>query len=386
MLREVFVVDKQRVQCIDIVKGLAILIVVMGHLVDNSDVSSFVSKCIGMALGSFFILASYFYKPGQGYLSNVKKRVFQLVIPLLVWNLVVIVLCFLYETIVGSAAEITDYLKAYWNRIYDSSSLTAINLGAESTSSVPSVYGESIVNMVLNPSWFLNRLFFTELIFFAVADWALKKLWRVCVAMAALLTVTFLYTQFFSLHLPMQLDSCFALAALLLFGSYMRKLDFAKYIEKSRWDRKKLILTGIILACFIAAKIWLTDFFGDQLQSGRFGSGGSVSVYIWFVCMILSFYVMMLIGSLLSHVPFVSGGLKRIGMHTLMILLFHMLIGKMVLYILWRILVADPDASMPLWASAIAVVIAVTLSMLISIARDKVKAKIAARRKKAAVT
>ena len=152
-------------------------------------------------------------------------------------------------------------------------------------------------------------------------------------------------------------------------------------MEQGRWDKKKLVLTGIVLACFIAAKIWLSDFFGNQLQTGRFGSAGSVSVYIWFVCMLLSFYVMMLIGSLLSHVPFVSGGLRRIGMHTLIILLFHMLIGKIVLYIIWRILVADPDASLPLWASLIAIVAAVALSMLISIARDNVKAKIAAKRK-----
>ena len=89
--------------------------------------------------------------------------------------------------------------------------------------------------------------------------------------------------------------------------------------------------------------------------------------------MMLSFYVMMLIASIISHVPGISEGLKRIGRHTLIILLFHMLIGKMVLYIIWRILVFDPDAALPLWASLIAVVVAVALSMLISCGRDKVK-------------
>lgn len=367
--------SKERVQCVDIAKGLAIIAVAMVHIIQDSAVSAGLNRWIGGFLGMFFILSSYFYTPGKGYRFNVQKRIFQIVIPLLVYNLVVLVLCYVFETCTGSAAEPLDYVKAYWDRIYDNTSLTAVSLTADTSADMTGLLvGDSIVNIVLRPSWFLNRLFFTELIFFAVADWALESFRRVCGVIFGLLTVTVLYVQFFPVHLPEQFDSCFAIAAIMLFGSYMKEIGCAVFIEKGPWDRKKVIISAAFLACFVLAGLWFSDFYGCELMTGKFGTAGSLSVYLWFVCQVIFFYVILLFSSSLSHVPYVSSGLKLIGKHTLIILIFHMLFGKMALYGIWKIVGWQAD-SIPLWANIVAGVISIAVSLAVSLARDKIKAK-----------
>ena len=234
--------ESKRIECVDITKGLAIIVVVISHLVMVSSISNVITRVFGGLMGVFFMLSSYFYKPGKGYLFNVKKRFFQVVIPFLVYNLVVILLVYVYESLRGTNMAFVEYLKVYWQRIYDSSSLTEINLGPNTSMRGPRGALSSIASMALVPSWFLHRMFFSELIFFAVADWALENTKRVACTIAVLLTITVLYVQFIPVHLPLQLDTCFAIAAIMLFGSYMRKLDAATYIEAHPWDKKKIEL------------------------------------------------------------------------------------------------------------------------------------------------
>ena len=89
------------------------------------------------------------------------------------------------------------------------------------------------------------------------------------------------------------------------------------------------------------------------------------------------FYVMLLFGSLLAHVGFLSSGLKLIGRHTLIILIFHMFFGNVVGQILtW----AFGYASKPIWISLISVVLAIFFSLMVSFARDAIKKGIALRK------
>ena len=369
--------ENKRIECVDITKGLAIIVVVISHLVMVSSISNVITRVFGGLMGVFFMLSSYFYKPGKGYLFNVKKRFFQIIIPFLVYNLVVILLVFLYESLRGTNMAFVEYLKVYWQRIYDSSSLTEINLGPDTGMRGPRGALTSIASMALVPSWFLHRMFFSELIFFAVADWALENTKRVACTIAVLLTITVLYVQFVPVHLPLQLDSCFAIAAIMLFGSYMRKLNAATYIETHPWDKKKIIITAIFLVLYVLAAFFLYEFFGRALINGKFGIVGSPSVYIWFFCQVIFFYVMLLFGSLLAHVGFLSATLKLVGRHTLMILLFHMFFGNVVGQILtW----AFGYASKPTWISLVSVVLALCLSLCVSLARDAIKKNMASRK------
>ena len=370
--------ENKRIECVDITKGLAIIVVVISHLVMVSSVSDVITRVFGGLMGVFFMLSSYFYKPGKGYLFNVKKRFFQVVIPFLVYTFVVILLCYIYELIQGTNPGFGEYLKAYWERLYDSTSLTQINLGPDTgRGGRPAGAGSSIMRMALVPSWFLHRMFFSELIFFAVADWALKNVKRAAGTIFVLLSITVLYVQFVPVHLPLQLDTCFAIAAIMLFGSYMRKLDAATYIETHPWDKKKIIITSIFLVLYVLAAIFLHDFFGRALIMGKFGTAGSLSVYIWFLCQVIFFYVMLLFGSLLAHVGFLSATLKLVGRHTLMILLFHMFFGNVVGQILtW----AFGYASKPTWISLVSVVLALCLSLCVSLARDAIKKNMASRK------
>ena len=366
--------EKQRIQCVDIVKGLAILVVVVTHLVSSQAASDFITRFFGGLMGVFFMLSSYFYKPGKGYLNNVRKRFFQIIIPFLVYNLAVVVLCWIYESIKCPEYGFLSYLQAYWKRIIDSGSLSVI----QSAGGPPrGVRAGSIATMAIVPSWFLNRMFFSELIFFAIADWALKDVRRLAASIFALLTVTVLYYQFVPVHAPLMLDNCFAIAAIMLFGAYMRQIDLATFIEQRKWDRKKIIVTAVFAALYIAAGFFLTDFFGKGLIMGQFGTAGSLSVYIWFLCQVIFFYTMLFLGTLIAHVPFLSAPLKLIGRHTLMILLFHMFFGSVVKTVL---AFAFGCESAPVWVSIAGVVLSVLFSLCLSLLRDRAKTCLAARK------
>lgn len=368
--------EEKRIECVDITKGLAIIVVVVSHLVMIPSVGDIVTRLFGGLMGVFFMLSSYFYKPGKGYLYNVKRRFFQVLVPFLVYNLVVLILCFIYETVMGLHPEVMDYLNIYWGRLYDTSSFTAINLAPYT--GAPRAFTQTVVHSIASnaviPSWFLHRMFFSELIFFAIADWALKNVKRVAGTIFGLLSITVLYTQFFKVHLPLQLDSCFAIAAVMLFGSYMRQIDCAAYIENHPWDKKKTAITAVFLALYVVGAIYLSDFYGRALIMGMFGTIGSLSVYIWFFCQVIFFYVMLFFASLIAHVPFLSEPLKLVGKHTLMILLFHLFFGIVVGQLLT---LAFGYETKPVWISWVSVVSALGLSLLVSMARDSIKAIIA---------
>ena len=63
----------ERIKSVDIVKGMAILVVVISHLIPDRTLSSWITKLFGGLMGLFFVMSGYFYKPGQSYMDNVKK-------------------------------------------------------------------------------------------------------------------------------------------------------------------------------------------------------------------------------------------------------------------------------------------------------------------------
>ena len=63
--------ESKRIECVDITKGLAIIVVVISHLVMVTSISNAITRVFGGLMGVFFMLSSYFYKPGKGYLFNV---------------------------------------------------------------------------------------------------------------------------------------------------------------------------------------------------------------------------------------------------------------------------------------------------------------------------
>ncbi|MGX8686020.1 MAG: hypothetical protein ACSW73_04255, partial [Spirochaetales bacterium] len=134
------------------------------------------------------------------------------------------------------------------------------------------------------------------------------------------------------------------------------------------------VITAVFLALYVVGAIYLSDFYGRALIMGKFGTIGSLSVYIWFFCQVIFFYVMLFFASLIAHVPFLSEPLKLVGKHTLMILLFHLFFGNVVGQLLT---LAFGYETKPVWISWVSVVPALGLSLLVSMARDSIKAKIA---------
>ena len=371
----------ERIKSVDIVKGMAILVVVISHLISDRTLSSWITKLFGGLMGMFFIMSGYFYKPGKSYVDNVKKRFRQIVVPMLVYNAIVLAVYFIFETIFANNPDPLNYLNVWVSRLYDPYSLKPAEMmlgggGPRPATVIPSV------NMIIGPSWFLMRMFVSELIFYGVADFSLKSRKNMFAMIFFLLTVSALCVQFIPVHLPLLLESCFALTAAMLFGAEMKRINIAGYIEKAAWDTKKILITIFFVALYVIGAIYLSDYYGRGMMLARFGPSGGISVLIWFFCQIYFFYVMLLAGTLLAKIPYVSDFFTYLGKNTLILLLWHNMLGSMVKGII-NYYGGYNSQTAPLWTGFIAVVFALAGSLAIAKLRE-ILLKKAAEKKSAA--
>lgn len=313
---------KERIGSIDIAKGLAIFFVCWFHLASSS-IPMVAGYLFSYIMGTFFFLSAYFYKPNQGYSYNVTKRLRQVVVPLLKFSAIIIVIYAVFNLIRGETVSVTQMFEAYKNNIFDPYSLTKISESVK-------IESNSYYNIVI-PFWFLSRLFFSELIFFAIADWAISSLKRLIPTVVGLITITFLVQQFVGYHLPFQFEVCFAIAGLMLVGAYLKQKKIMDYIETQYKSIKYWIIVIVSIAIYTVLLI-LFQAVGKGLRLGRFASGEfhSWHVYPWLLTTLAGTYFFLVLCSFFDKIPGVSCAVKYLGKRSLFILCFHLLIGRII--------------------------------------------------------
>lgn len=133
---------KSRIPELDIMKGIAILCVILEHINSNPDVVKNLITSFHMPL--FFILAGYFYKPDNHYLAKLRKDFKRLIVPYIATMSILAIYSFIIHFALSS-----DHTKAYltfWACLYPSG-----------------IKGCTMVNIV--PVWFLCALFWCREIY-----------------------------------------------------------------------------------------------------------------------------------------------------------------------------------------------------------------------------
>lgn len=314
--------EKKRIVSIDVAKGIGIIIVCMRHLVNTIGVD-FMANYFPFLMGMYFIFAGYFYKSGNSYLYNVKKRIKQILIPFLVYQCIVLFGYYLFELIMGNPLDLSVVINDYKDVVIDRYAFTPILSTYTSTNSLTSIARHA------GPSWFLLRLFCAELIFFAVVDKALESKRNTIISVSILCTISVVLNLILPYHLPFQIENLFSIAGIMIVGAYAKKCNVAEYIENEYQTKKYWMIFICSLVGYLVLNYSLKCG-GSDLITGVYGPWVGWSIYIWLPTNVLATYAFVVICFWISKIKPFEKVFRLLGNHTLFILCFHRIIAQVV--------------------------------------------------------
>ncbi len=239
----------------DIAKGIAILLVVALHTL-KLDQTAFrlLGGLFGFIMPFFFFMAGSNYQPGKyAYKEIIRRRVKQLVKPMITYSVSITVIAGAYLMLTGQYSlgdVVNDYLMMLLSR------QCAGWIGITSS---------GVLHKTIMFFWFIQMLFVASLVFYAVVDYALSKASRFISITVGLTALTMLFAHF-DLHLPFYLLEAPAIAAMMLFGAL-----FGKHRLLTCHAGKR----AIVFNCLAAYAIFLV--LAAMFQGSGFIMGG----YLW---------------------------------------------------------------------------------------------------------
>ncbi len=312
-----------RLRTIDMLKGIAIFGLVMIHFVfvtsgtgEDSDPSP-LFEFVYCYLFMFFIVSGYFYRPERGFCSNVKKRISQILVVYVACTVILTAIMFFYLSMTGYDLNIADLPDVIWKCLIGK---TAFNQ-----------YGTAVsmysVFEVGQGYYYLEIMMVAFIIFYAVADWALKDVKRTALTIFLLATVTCFLVEVVAVKLPFYAESGPLAAALMLIGAVLGKHKVVEFVETG-WRTKRywLIFAAMLVIGIIFAVYFPT---GLRFNLSRYGAYGGWSAYTFLILACSCGYVLLVFSFLLSRIPGLSTIFTFLGEHTLAILVMHTFYGKL---------------------------------------------------------
>ena len=270
--------EKKRLQYVDVIKGIGILFVVFLHLIAPCAFKNTVlNHLTEIFVVAFFFFSGYFYRPGKRSLGeNIKNRAKSLMFPFFRFSLFFWLVGSIYlvatkaEPLVEAFLCLRNFFAGcIWNRvIQDWFGWEYYSLGKR--------------YFYLADFWFLLALLFASILFFLIADLALKSKAGSIITAAALFAVTGICLHF-GVVLPYNLQLIPYWTAFLLLGAFFgqnRLLELESLSRGARWG------AGI---CLLAAGITvgiIKEPSPNQFR-GSFGENEVMSMLLCIVTAIL---------------------------------------------------------------------------------------------------
>lgn len=272
----------ERIEFIDLAKGICILLVVAVHVIPELDGPLEFLACLRMPL--YFCLSGLFYKD-YGSLKNLTiKKLNKLLIPFVSWYLIGYTIYYICRILINSQSDATYNIKDI-------------------------LVANDIFNL---PIWFLLCLFWSNLLFFLINFFAKK--W---------------YHQLEGVVIVGAIGYCMSLSGifnLLYIGSAMTCMPFfyLGYVLKktvllypsSNRLKDFVVMSGCLIAAFL---IILTPEHPPRIvyYSNIVKSGNPVQVYVGAALFVVG---VLLLCKLIRHIPYVSW----LGRYSVIILVTHM--------------------------------------------------------------
>ncbi|MCH5224951.1 MAG: acyltransferase [Muribaculaceae bacterium] len=296
------VAEKERIQFIDLAKGICIILVVSLHIVPSIDEKLVFLPYLRMPL--YYCLSGLFYKDYGSFKNFTLKKVNNILIPFVAWYVIGYAIYYL-----GRAVAPADHESLYhFDDIFVRSSFFNI------------------------PIWFLLSLFWSNILFTGIN--AISKKWvpqlLMIVAMAGIGLLMSHYEVFNFLYFGVTL-SCMPF----FFMGYMLKRSALLYPSSSKkkdfFIMMGCLILGMVFALYPETSNRLVYF------SNRFEGHFSI-FYITAICLVIG---LLLLTKFINHIPFVS----YLGRYSIIVLITHSLLKSIYQPFLSRIVKLDIDPS-----------------------------------------
>ena len=361
---------KQRLNFVDMVKGLAILGVVGYHLLAPSPVHTFLSHIGDSLLVSFFFLSGYFYRPGKRtVIDSIKSRVTSLLGPFVRYSTVFWVIGTIYLVAMGLAPlfEALCCLRNFyggciWNRVIQGwFHWEYYKLGSRYP--------------FLADFWFLLAMFFASVIFFPIADRVLNSKGKTLGTSVVLIAVTAVL-RYFDISLPYNLQIVPFWAAMMLLGAFAGHQKLFDIEGLSGSGAKEWICALVALAAGIGLSMWKEPCM--NVFRGVFAAepqNEPMAIVLCVVASLLFVWGLAEVCKLIELAGVRVTELSWLGSHSLIVYLYHMFFAWIVCIITgFSLKYETPVSTAVLWQS-----VALTLGVLaLCILRDIIGEKIAA--------
>ena len=340
-----------RLQNVDLAKGLAITAVVILHAVycqpgfeTTSIKSSPVVDLLYSALMMFLILSGYFYRPEQSAFTNIKKRLVQITALSSILLLVLPLFLFLEYMAAGIPVTLADYTDC----------LILLIGGDNVFGSVFSPMSQRAICGVYPGYYYVQMVIVAFIFFYAIADKVLSSMKRTAAAVAALLITEMFLIGVIGMKLPFYAQLAPISAAFMLLGAASKRYDLLIYLQNEFRTARYWILFLSVFAVTVLLLITLPP--GHSFDSNYFGAFGVWSVIPYFFTMAGGSYIILTLCSLLSRIGIIRIPFSIIGRHSLALLLMHAFIIKFVTVPFWGI---DPVAWFPEMPISVSVPVAI---------------------------
>ncbi len=324
--------SSQRLVSADILKGLLIVAIVFVHLVlsrsdalfDEADgalltdgtvssvsAGSLVVQALYLGLMAFLMLSGYFFRPGRGFVVNMRKRTVQLVFAMAVCAVVIPIILYAWMAVLGKAPGPDDLLNAFlWG------------FGMNGVFEPLDVFTEHPICGGCVGYYFLWGMVWGFLIFYAVAD-RIYDDWRKSIAMIIILFVaTLLLKEFLPIKLPMYCQFGPVTAAFMTIGMMFSRYRVIERIEA--FDPRSLASWSTLLGSALSAVVLVVLFPpGLEYDYLSFGEYGGYSVFIYAAEAVAMFILYVHFSLLLSKMIGLSTMFDIAGQNSLAILLLH---------------------------------------------------------------
>lgn len=355
--------NNRRILSIDILKGAAIIGVVLAHLV-LLPVSSGVGGG-GYRIGEFFysallmfiVFSGYFYKPGKSVLYHYTHRLMLLLGAFLFFTVLLTVVMYLYLMMLGYDLSSSDLLGDIGVMILGRGCFEDIHSW--------SLIGEKILDVydVTHSYYFFQILIMGYVIFYPIVDYVTVNWKRLAVTMFLFASFTVFYMEVIHIQLPFYAHLAPLSASFLLLGAYLGRIKFAEILDKA-YKTPKCI--AIILVLLVTALVMVALFPTEMsIIYSKFGHNGGWSVYPFIIIAVTAGIVLLYGTTLVAKIPYVSRGMAFFGRGSVWIFLLHMFVAKLLVAPFMKIDTQSWVPYMPIASSLILSACTIAVSFLL---------------------
>ena len=358
---------QKRLNYVDMVKGVCILLVVFCHLTAPCGFQTVINHLVESALIAFFFFSGYFHRPGKRTLGeNLWSRFKALMIPffkysLFFWAVGTIVLVATgNETLIEGLLCLRNFFAGcIWNRTIQSW------FGWE-------YYSLGKRYMFLADFWFLLALMLASIVFLLIIDHVIKSKAKTLVTAGVLFAVTGVLRAF-AIDLPYNIQLVPFWTGLLVLGAFAgnyKLFDIPKFSAAHEW-----IFGGISLAAGVVIDLVKTP--STNLFRGSFADNEVVSMLLCLLSGLLFIWGLGLICKRIECANIRVKELSWLGSHSLLIYLYHMFIAWIISQITgFSLFYQDPSDPLTITLSILLGVGCLVICILRYVIGDKITAAI----------